>query len=164
MVTSTEYHCQADGHVERCGKAFVVRLRHYIEEDQTSCVSYEWSPICDYGTQINRSKYTSISSLELGRKPPGAILKENTRFLEAYSTLSSVQAKLIAFEHLKVLETEANHASQRAKESYNQHSITNRKHRPVFKIRAQVYIDTGSIEQKEKLVQLYRIYLWNWDL
>lgn len=72
-------------------------------------------------TQVHPTTNTFLYSLLLSWELSGAIMQEKSRASEKYNTLSSGQAKAIALEHLTVQKKKANHASRKARESYERH-------------------------------------------
>lgn len=68
-------------------------------------------------------------------------MKEKTRTPREYSTLSLVQKKLIALEHLELLKKKADRASKKARESHKRYFNKKVQHRLVFRTGEWVYID-----------------------
>lgn len=86
-TTFTKYHPQANDQVESFIVTLRARLRHCINEHQTSWNTYVQPLAYSYNTHVHFTISTSSLSLMLSQEPPEALVYKSKRISEKYSTM-----------------------------------------------------------------------------
>lgn len=69
-MTTTEYHQQADGQLERFNASMISRLRYYVAEHQKDWATFDFPLTYTYNVQVHRAKKVPPFSLAINRLPP----------------------------------------------------------------------------------------------
>lgn len=77
QLTTTAYHPQTNGQVERYNKTIVTRLRHYVAKNQRDWDIFVQPLTYAYRSQVHRSTNTTPFSLVLSGQPLGPASFEN---------------------------------------------------------------------------------------
>ena len=96
-LTTTTYHPQANGQVERYNRTLVARLRHYVAENQRDWDEFVQPLTYAYNTQVHRSTGRSPFDLVLAQAPANPSLPTDTALptLPANATRQQVELSLL---------------------------------------------------------------------
>ena len=96
-LTTTTYHPQTNGQVERYNRTLVARLRHYVAENQADWDDFVQPLTYAYNTQVHRSTGRSPFDLVLSRSPTNPTLPTDTALptLPANATRQQVELGLL---------------------------------------------------------------------
>lgn len=140
LITTTEYHPQCNGQVERYNHGLVARLCRYLGEHQQDRDVFVQPFTNSYTTQVHWTTELLPFSLTLSWEPPRSLTFIGPRRTpEKYDRLAPRQTKIKVFDRLFAFFRRARDKSSQARRTYKKHLNKKVKHLQRFGSHDWVY-------------------------
>lgn len=142
LRTTTAYHPQTNGQMERYNKTIIARLRHYVSEHKSDWDKFVQPLTYAYNSKVNRSVGMTTFSLVLSLYSPSPTLP-NPKSLRTDSNRNILARtlKVPILDRIRAMSSKADASSSIARECHRKYFDQSVRHTPSYAVGGYIYLD-----------------------